>query len=225
LPIIIQILRRYYAEEERSLARRARSSWIAMSSVQDINTLIGRPVLSLESANKLGHVDDLTVDPVKGQLVGLSVQKLDESYALVDQQDIHNIGPDAVMISRDESLVSPEQSALKSLPLAKTNLIGVIVITEGGQILGQIAKIYVHLVETSFFIYEVRSSILDKLFGQALFFPASLGCAFSEDATRLVVSDETEKADRKLETVAERLFGPYEPGAPEIIIRSHTKTV
>jgi uncharacterized protein YrrD len=192
-----------------------------MTSVQNIDTLIGRPVLSLESANKLGYVHDLTVDPLKGQLAGLSVQKLDDGQALVDRQDIHSIGPDAVMVVREQSLVSPDQSALQSLPLARTNLIGVKVITEGGEVLGEIAKVYIHIAETSSFIYEVRSSILDKLLGHALYFPAALGCAFSDDATRLVVSNETEKADRKLETATNRLFGPAEPGIPQIIVRSH----
>jgi uncharacterized protein YrrD len=194
-----------------------------MNSAQNIDTLIGRSVLSLESANKLGHVNDLTVDPLKGQLVGLLVKKTDESQALVDERDIHSIGPDAVMISRDEALIPPDRSALKSLPLAQSNLIGVNVITEAGEVLGQIAKIYIHLAETSFFIYEVRSSILDKLLGQALFFPASLGCAFSEDGTRLVVSNDTENADRKLETVVDRLFGSQDAGAPKIIVRSHSE--
>jgi hypothetical protein len=126
------------------------------------------------------------------------------------------------MVARDEALISPDQSALKSLPLAKANLIGVKVITEGGEVLGEIANVFVLVGEPSFFIYEVRSSILDRLLGHSLYFPASFGCALSEDATRLVVSNETEKADRKLEAAANHFFGSSEPGGPQIIVRSRT---
>ncbi len=206
-----------------------------MNNVQDIGTIIGRPVLSVDSANKLGHVHDLVVDPLKGQLAGLSIQQLDESYALVDNHEIYSIGPDAVMVDHDESLISPEQSAIKSLPQAKNELVGVTVITEGGQVMGKIANLFIHPAETAIhpgekpvFIYEVRSSIFDRLLGHAFYFAASLGCAFSGDGTSLVVSIDTEKADRNLKTAIERILGPseiasYKPGAPEVTVRSHSQ--
>src|SRR6185503_16154987 len=90
-----------------------------------------------------------------------------------------------------------------------TNLAGVKVVTADGKLLGELANIYFHLENTAaLFIYEVRSSILDRLLGHSLYFPASRGCAFAADATRLVVSSDTEKADRKLDAVVSRLFPP-----------------
>jgi len=206
-----------------------------LMNVRDIDNIIGRPVLSVESANKLGHVHDLIVDPLQGQLAGLSIRRLDQSYALVDNHEIHSIGPDAVMVDDEESLASPEQSSIKALPRAKNELIGVKVITESGQLLGKIANLFmhpaetpVHSAETPVFIYEVRSSVLDKLLRHAFFFPASLGCAFSADRTSLVVSNDTQIAEHSLETAVERSFGPseiasYEPGAPEVTVRSHSQ--
>src|SRR6185503_1438 len=135
--------------------------------------------------------------------------------------EIHSIGPDAVMIESDQSLVPPDQSPLKTFPFAKNGLIGVKVITEDGKLLGEIANVYVHLDQAkSLFIYEVRSSILDKLLGHALYFPASFGCAFADDASRLVVSNDTERADRKLETIASRLFSPSGSYNPQVSVRS-----
>ena len=134
----------------------------------------------------------------------------------------HSIGPDAVMVHSDQSLVSSDQSPIKAFPLAKNILIGVKVITEDGKLLGEISNVYVHLGESSLFIYEVRSSILDKLLGHGLYFPASLGCAFADDATRLVVSNNTEKADRKLDTIVSRLFEPSASFTPQVIVRSHS---
>jgi len=196
---------------------------VAMSTIQEIDDLVGRPVLSVETANKLGQVHDLIVDPTKGEMVGFSVQTSDQSHLLIDNQEIHRIGPDAVMVNSEQSLVSPDQSPLKAFPFAKNNLIGVKVITEDGKLLGEIAKVYVHLEETTgLFIYEVRSSILDKLLGNALYFPASFGCAFADDSTRLVVSNDTEKADRKLNALVSRLFTTSGLFAPQVSVRSHS---
>src|SRR5260370_18731526 len=161
-----------------------------MSKIEGIDVLIGRAVLSGESANELGHVYDLVVRPIKGELAGLSVQVFDQSQVMVRQDEIHSIGPDAVMVNTDQSLVALDQSPIKAFPLARNNLIGVEVITEDGKLLGEISNVYVHLGGSSLFIYEVRSSILDKLLGHALYFPASLGCAFADYAALLVVSNK-----------------------------------
>ena len=193
----------------------------SMKNIQHIDDLIGRAVLSLGSANKLGQVHDLIVHPTNGEMVGLSVEISDQSHFLVSKEEIHSIGPDAVMVQSDQSLVPPDQSQLKAFPFARNGLVGVKVITEDGKLLGEIANVYVHIEETkSLFIYEVRSSILDKLLGHALYFPASSGCAFADDASRLVVSNDTERADRKLEAIASRLFSPSGSFNPRVSVRT-----
>jgi uncharacterized protein YrrD len=190
-------------------------------NISSIDILIGRTILSRATANKIGQVHDLIVDPVKGELAGLSVQMPDESLRLIEYKEVYSFGPDAVMINSDEAAIAVQDSPLKASPLAKHNLIGVKVITEGGKLLGQVAHVYIHLAETSLFVYEVRSSLLDKLLGHTLYFPASWGCALSEDATRLVVSnDAAEKADHSLEALAARLFGPPKDEGPVVVVRS-----
>lgn len=193
-----------------------------MSRVQHINDLIGRAVLSVETANKLGIVHDLVIDALKGQLAGLSVQTLDQREVLVSQREIRSIGPDAVMLESERSLVSDERSPIQTFPLAKNNLTGVKVISEGGELLGEIANIYIHLGDTSLLIYEVRSSIVDKLLGHAFYFPASGACAFSEGAERLIVSGDIEKTDRTLDAVITRLSKHTDFETPEIIVRSRS---
>jgi uncharacterized protein YrrD len=178
-------------------------------TIHSIDLLIGRAVLARATANKIGQVHDLIISPSKGDLVGLSLRLPDESLRLVDYREIFSFGQDAVMINSDESAVTVQDSPLKALPLAKNNLIGVNVVTESGKLLGQIANVYTHLAETLLLIYEVRSSILDKLLGHALFFPASQGRAISGDFARIVVAeDTTEKADNSLAALEARLFGP-----------------
>jgi uncharacterized protein YrrD len=145
----------------------------------------------------------------------------DASLRLIDSSEIYSFGPDAVMINSDEAAMPAKDSPLNTLPLAKHQLIGANVITEGGKVLGQIVGVYIHLAETSMLIYEVRSSLLDKLLGHTLYFPASQGRALSEDAARLVVADDTEeKADHTLDALAARLFGPPKDEDPVVIVRS-----
>jgi uncharacterized protein YrrD len=181
-----------------------------MDNVQNIEKLIGREVVSLETANKLGQVADLLADPIAGELAGFSVQRLDESYALVSMLNVHDIGPDAIIVEQDQSLVPANDSAVGTLPKAKDNLIGVKVITEHGQLLGNISNLYLCFDKKPVFIYEVRSSLFDKLLGRAFYFAASLGCAFSDDGTALVVTGGPDNMYHRLEAAAERLLEPYQ---------------
>ena len=190
------------------------------SSIHSIDFLIGRAVLARSTANKLGQVHDLIISPSTGDLVGLSLRLPDESLRLVDYRDLHSFGQDAVMINSDESAVTVQDSPLKALPLAKNNLTGMNVVTESGKLLGQIANVYIHLAETVLLVYEVHSSILDKLLGHALFFPASQGRAVSGDFTRIVVAEDTsEKAYNSLASLEAGLFAPPRED-PIITVRS-----
>jgi len=197
-----------------------------LDKVQNIEQIIGRPVVSLETANKLGHIADLLADPLSGQLAGFSVHRVDESYALTSILDVHDIGPDAIIVERDQSLAPVDDSSLKTLPKAKGNLIGVKVITEHGQLLGNISKLYLCVDNRPVFLYEVRSSLFDKLLGHAFYFAASLGCAFSDDGTALVVTGGPENMYHRLEAAAERLLAPYNADFKQrsgihIEVRSH----
>ena len=194
---------------------------VETGKVYPVDTFVGRAVLSRATAHKLGQVHDLIVNPVEGGLAGLSVKMTDGSVQYVESGEIYSIGPDAIMVNNDRSAIPPENSALKASPLAMNKLTGAEVITEGGKILGQIANVFIHLAEAPLLIYEVRSSILDKLLGHSLFFPASEGCAFAWEDARLVVANDTvEKADNTLDALANRLFGPPKEDDPVVVVRS-----
>jgi uncharacterized protein YrrD len=177
-----------------------------MDNVENIEKLIGRAVVSLETANTLGRVADLLADPLSGQLAGFSVQRLDQSYALVSVLDVQGIGPAAVMLDGDHSLVLVDASPLKTLPQAKRNLMGVKVITNHGLLLGEISNLYLCLDHRPGFIYEVRSSLFDKLLGRAFYFAASLARAFSGDGTSLIVTANPEELNHSLTAAIDRLM-------------------
>jgi uncharacterized protein YrrD len=196
----------------------------ASGQIRTIDFLIGRVVLARETANKLGQIYDLIVDPLKGVLGGLAIRMPDQSLSLIDAQEIYSFGADAVMINSDRAALPVQDSPLKQSPLARTVLMGAKVLTEGGKLLGQIANIYIHLApEESLLFYEVRSSLLDKLLGHTLYFPASWGRALSQDGKRLVVADDTsEKADHTLHALETRLYGPPPEPDPVVTVRSRS---
>ena len=195
-----------------------------MDSVENIQRLIGREVISLETANKLGRVADLLVDTLAGQLAGFSVHRPDSTIALASVLDIHGIGPDAVVVEHDQSLVLVDASPLNALPRAKDDLIGVKVMTDRGQHLGSISNVFLCVDKQATFIYEVRSSFFDALLGRAWYFAASLGCALSEDGASLVVTAGSEQMHDRLEGAAERVLGPYRLPEQTTSVRVEVRT-
>jgi len=163
----------------------------AANNVHSIDTLIDKPIISRATGNKLGRVHDLIVDPIKGVLLGLSTQLLDGSTSVIGYGEIYSVGPDAVIVNDDDSMKFEQDSALSGMPLAKKNIAGAKIITDGGKLLGQVANVYVHTAAPPLVMYEVRESLLDKLLGRALFIPASAGRAVSEGTERIVVPDDT----------------------------------
>lgn len=189
--------------------------------VYPVDNFVGRTVLSRASANRVGQLHDFIIDPVEGWLAGLEVRMSDDSLRCIEYGEVHSIGPDAVMINNENSALPEQSSPLKALPPAINKLVGAEVVTESGKVLGHVANVFINLDAKPLLIYEVRSSLLDKLLGHALFFPASLGRAFSGHDARLVVADETaEEGVNGLEALVAKLFGPPREADPVVVVRS-----
>jgi uncharacterized protein YrrD len=198
---------------------------LTVDGVERIDKFVGRAVLSLETANQLGEIRDLLIDPISGELAGLAVKRsADDANTLVSILDIHGIGPDAVIVEGDQSLVLAAASPLSTLPSGLANLVDVKVVTEHGRLLGNIANVFLCLEQRPVFIYEVRSSLFDKLLGRALFFAASFTCAFSDDRSAMVISAEVAEMDHHLEEAAQRVRRLIAPAsrAPVLKVEVHT---
>ena len=158
--------------------------------VTPINLFTGMTVLSLASGNKLGRIVDLFIDPINGLLLGMTLTLADGQLAGISHGEIHSFGRDAVMVGSEQSITGPDTDPLVSgRPASK--LIGTKIITESGDVLGQITDIFVTLKPPPDIVYEARQSIIDKLLGREFYIPASVGHALSDDGERLVVPDIT----------------------------------
>lgn len=158
------------------------------NEVVPVNALVGRCVLSLATGNELGTVRDVFVDPLSGVPVGLTLNVNGET-ACLPYDRVHSFGHEAIMALADDSAYPSEEGIFADKPLAR-ELIGTKIITDSGNLLGQIADIYVTLNSSPFVIYEIRESLLDRLLGRQIFLPASAGYALSDDRKRLIVPNE-----------------------------------
>ena len=159
------------------------------SDVVPIGTLAGKAILSLESGNKLGRVLDVLVDPVNGLLLGLDLEH-EGGILELPYEKIYSIGKDAVMVVSDDSVAAATGADERRIRRAR-DLLGTQVVMESGEILGEIADVFVTLKPPPAVLYEVRRSMLDRMLGRTFFIPASVGNVLSADAKRLLVPDIT----------------------------------
>jgi uncharacterized protein YrrD len=177
--------------------------------IYSIETLIGMTILSRVTANKLGKVLDVMIDPETGLLDGLVIVGNQDEEQILNYREISSFGPDAVMARDDDSPLVPAEGELTRRPCAKRDLIGAKLISEGGRLLGEVSNVHLYLLPPPLAIYEVRDSIIDKLLGRTAYIPASMGLALSGDAERIIVPDDTaERATNSLEELAERHIRP-----------------
>jgi len=211
-------------------ADRVKGEFYRMSDARDvlpIDRLIGRPVLSLSSGNKLGVVDGVFVDPINGLLTGLAVAENDGELVGLPYDEVYSFGHDAIMARGEASMQPADESVFADRPNAK-DLIGTKIITAAGSLLGQIAGVFVTLSPPPLVIYEIRESLLDKLLGRQLYVPASAGHALSDDHSRLVVPDETiDVATPNIDALVSQRIAvrSYDPEMPEERSRTNDDTL
>ena len=158
------------------------------NDVVPIGSLTGRPILSISTGNKLGHVSHVRIEPINGRLSGLALQETENADLPYDR--IHSFGRDAVMAASDDSVVDLGDPSGSFVRRAE-DLIGTKVVMDSGEILGEIADVLVGLSPPPVVLYEIRRSMLDRLLGRTFFIPASVGYALSDDSARLIVPDQT----------------------------------
>jgi len=158
-----------------------------LNDVIEIDKIIGMPVMSRTTGNKLGDVYDLYVDPAQGILMGITVKAPNGKLGGIDYANIYSFGKDAVMANDESHITLLNDEWVEQHPHAKKHLIGTKVLTEGGNDLGEIGNIYVRLTSPPMVIYEMRGSMWDSLMGRNMFIYAANAGAISSNAERIIV--------------------------------------
>jgi uncharacterized protein YrrD len=161
-----------------------------VNDVIDIDKIIGMPVLSRATGNKLGEVYDLYIDPAQGVLRGVTIKAPNGKLGGIDFRNVFSFGHDAVMANDESQVTALTDEWVTQHPHAKKHLIGTNLLTEAGNHLGEIGNIYVRLTQPPAVIYEMRGSMWDQLMGRNMFIYAAQAGALSSNAERMIVPNE-----------------------------------
>jgi uncharacterized protein YrrD len=160
-----------------------------VNDVIEIDKIVGMPVLSRATGNKLGEVYDLYIDPMQGVLMGITIKAPNGKLGGIDYRNVYSFGRDAVMINDENHVTVLTDEWVAQHPHGKKHLIGTNVMTEAGNHLGEIGNIYVRLTQPPMVIYEMRGSMWDSLLGRGMFIYAANAGALSSNAERMIVSN------------------------------------
>ena len=109
--------------------------------------LDGRAVIDIDSAEKIGTIDKLILDPDGQQVAGFVIAKAGSGFpgtrdhVLLPSSAVHAVGPDAVTI-RQANVAAADTSRLEGLPKG-TDVIGRKVVSDDGRFLGKIGDVLV----------------------------------------------------------------------------------
>ena len=109
---------------------------------------LGTPVVRLVDGAKLGTIERLYLDPRRNRIAAFAVRScrrlLRSLETVVDLDDVHAIGPDAVVLADADALRSRDATACWRRQLVDVaTLLGRPVVTEGGTGVGRVVAVAV----------------------------------------------------------------------------------
>ena len=130
-----------------------------------LNDLVGRAVVDVEAAAKLGHVDDLILDPEGCRVAALVVVSGQSflgggTHRVLSAAAVHSIGPDAVTVHG--SAVEPLPGQYDHLP-RRRDIAGRKVVGESGKMFGHINDILVDPADGRIIGYSMADNPLGGL--------------------------------------------------------------
>lgn len=165
---------------------------------QRLKQLIATPVVSRESGENLGRINDLLVDTSGGKPRGFAITRDDGTCALTDWRDVISIEA-VILVKRKESLVWVDASPLNTVLRARRDLIGRRVTTWEGRRLGTIDDVFLF---DGRLIYQVYPSMWARMCGNASYFTGALSPKFAAKGKVLAVAGDADQLHRQLAPAA-----------------------
>uniref|UniRef100_UPI0034DE2A1A PRC-barrel domain-containing protein n=1 Tax=Streptomyces flavofungini TaxID=68200 RepID=UPI0034DE2A1A len=114
-----------------------------------LSQTVGRPVVSAADASRVGTVSGLVVDPESARITGLRLEDTKAGGDVIAWEDVHAVGPDAVVIT---TVAVARFTAADSA--GGHRLLGQRLLTEFGDSAGTLADI----------AFDPESGLLDTLY-------------------------------------------------------------
>lgn len=126
--------------------------------------LKGRAVVTLSDAQKIGRVDDVLFDPALRQVLGFRVRQSGHGpVETVPRSAVSSVGHDAVMIPDPQSLNLEERFAELTGAATLKQAQGTQVVSEGGEVVGQVEDIELDDEARTVTAYVLGGSFLERL--------------------------------------------------------------
>lgn len=101
--------------------------------------VLGLPVVSATTAERLGTVGGLVVDPVGGRIASVRVNGGPGEF--VSWEDLRGVGPDAVVVAADSAIRSGRPGLEERAAAGVADLPGKRVLTDAGADIGTVADV------------------------------------------------------------------------------------
>ncbi len=120
-----------------------------MSIVIRATELIGRPIVTLDTAEDIAEVKDVVFDPDESTVAGFALRGRaalsTPNAGMLRIANVRAIGRDAIMIASANEVMTEETAAEKSERPARQDVLGAGVMTESGTSVGKVINLILHV--------------------------------------------------------------------------------
>ncbi len=165
-----------------------------MTRVLRATEIIGRPVITLDTATAIGEIRDVLVDPSRARIIGFTLRGRGllspGLLGILPVEWVHGLGHDAVIVPSAASLVTDREGMSDALGEQK-DVIGKEVVTDTGSSLGTVTDVVIEVdgADASVVGYEI-----DRTDARPFIVPADDRAAISDEALVLPADAERRAA-------------------------------
>ena len=159
--------------------------------MQKVSELVGKPIVSAETGERIGKVADVLLDPHSHHVLGLVVGAgLFRSEHVLPYSDVQTLGKDTVVARSGTGVVGPKEWREQGIDAARSSTLKhKRVLTTSGRALGEIHDVLLDDSAGTVEAFEVTGSTLGGLMHRRSILPQASGVTIGADA--VLVPDET----------------------------------
>jgi uncharacterized protein YrrD len=146
--------------------------------------LIGKPIVSFDTGERIEHIRDLISDQTKNQLLGFVVDEGGwfSTARVLPLSHIHAIGPDTIIVRSKDAIVPADSDLVIQRILERNNVLkGTTIVTTDGQDLGTLVDLYFDDQTGIIEGYEASGGVFADAFSGRSFVPARQTLKIGED--------------------------------------------
>jgi uncharacterized protein YrrD len=153
-------------------------------SMQRVSDVLGKPVVSAATGEKVGKVADVLLDPAVTRIVGLVVSGgLFSGEHVLAYEDVQTVGRDAVIARSTDGSISAKEWRKQAVETTRWGtLLNRRVMTAGGRQLGAVKDLQIDEARGEVQGYDIAASALGGLSERHTLVPRSGGITIGPDA-------------------------------------------